>query len=174
MGEYKKTLSDKDAENHPARYALCEIENIHDDALEFEPIHRVVFGIDADDLLKNFKEFYDVSESDNGGQCIEYVTDKGTGKLYVKNPKSQLVVGTLQIFLDEYMKGKDGEIDYIHGGDVCNELGAKPGNIGFLLPPMEKSELFLGVIKDGVLPRKTFSMGEAYEKRFYLEAKLIK
>lgn len=170
----KNTLPESERETHPARYALCEIENIHDDALEFEPIHRVVFDIDSEDLLQSIKNYYEIDENDKEGQCIEYVTEKGTGKLYVKNPKSQLVVGTLQIFLDEYMKDKSGEIDYIHGGDVCRDLGSKPGNIGFLLPPMEKSELFLGVIKDGVLPRKTFSMGEAYEKRFYLEAKLIK
>jgi len=170
----KKTLSAEEIESHPARYALCEIENIHDSALEFEPIHRVVFDIDVDDLLNGMKEYYDVSDTPNGGQCIRYISEKGEGKLYVKNPKSQLVVGTLQIFLDDYLKGKKGEVDYIHGDDVCRELGSKPGNIGFILPPMEKSDLFLGVIKDGVLPRKTFSMGEAYEKRFYLEAKLIK
>ena len=93
------------------------------------------------------KEYYDVSDTPNGGQCIEYISEKGDGKLYVKNPKSQLVVGTLQIFLDDYLKGKKGEVDYIHGGDVCRELGGKPGNIGFILPPMEKSDLFLGVIK---------------------------
>lgn len=170
----KKTLSPEEQENHPARFALCEIENIHDTALEFEPIHRVVFDVDVDDLLKNLGEFYDLSDNPADGQCIEYISEKGEGKVYVKNPKSQLVVGTLQIFLDNYLKGKNSEIDYIHGDDVCRDLGKKPGNIGFILPPMAKSDLFLGVIKDGVLPRKTFSMGEAYEKRFYLEAKLIK
>ncbi len=170
----KKTLTPSEIENHPARFALCEIENIHDTALEFEPIHRVVFDVDVDDLLKNLGEFYELSQNPEDGQCIEYILKKGEGKVYVKNPKSQLTVGTLQIFLDQYLKGKTSEIDYIHGDDVCRDLGSKPGNIGFILPPMAKSDLFLGVIKDGVLPRKTFSMGEAYEKRFYLEAKLIK
>ncbi len=170
----KKTLTPAERENHPARFALCEIENIHDSALEFEPIHRVVFDVDVDDLLKNLAEFYDVSTDPTDAQCIEYISEKGEGKVYVKNPKSQLTVGTLQIFLDQYLKGKTSEIDYIHGDDVCKDLGSKPGNIGFILPPMAKSDLFLGVIKDGVLPRKTFSMGEAHEKRFYLEAKLIK
>lgn len=170
----KKTLTPAERENHPARFALCEIENIHDTALEFEPIHRVVFDVDADDLLKNLAEFYDISTDPTDGQCIEYISQKGEGKVYVNNPKSQLTVGTLQIFLDQYLKGKSAKVDYIHGDDVCKELGSKPGNIGFILPPMAKSDLFLGVIKDGVLPRKTFSMGEAHEKRFYLEAKLIK
>lgn len=170
----KKTLSDEEIKNHPARYALCELENIHDSALEFEPIHRVVFNVDTDHLLSAMKKFYNISQNPCDGQCIEYITENKNEKLYIKNPKSQLTVGTLQIFLDDYLKNTNGTIDYIHGEDVCRKLGAKPGNIGFILPPMDKSQLFLGVINDGVLPRKTFSMGEAYEKRFYLEAKMIR
>lgn len=169
----KKTLSDEDFKNHPARFALCELENIHDDALEFEPIHRVVFDTDVEALLNALASYYEVNDAGEG-QCIEYVSADKCGKLYIKNPKSELTVGTLQIFLDDYLKDHEGKIDYIHGDDVCRTLGEKPGNIGFILPPMEKSQLFLGVINDGVLPRKTFSMGEAYEKRFYLEAKMIR
>lgn len=170
----KKTLTPEQTLNHPARFALCEIENIHDDALEFEPIHRVVFGIDPEDLISELKKYYQTSRCGKGLQCIEYITDTETKKLYIKNPKSQLTVGTLQIFLDEYLKEKSGTVDYIHGADVCRELGSAKGNIGFILPAMQKSDLFMGVIKDGVLPRKTFSMGEAYEKRFYFEGKKIK
>lgn len=170
----KKTLSPEKRKNHPARFALCELENIHDNALFFEPIHRVVFGANPDDLLEDMKKFYKTSQTDNGGQCIEYITKSGTGKIYVENPKSRLTVGTLQIFLDEYMKTHTNvTTDYIHGEDVCRELGKKDGNIGFVLPAMEKSELFPSVAQDGALPRKTFSMGEAYEKRFYMEAKMI-
>ncbi len=170
----KKTLSPEERKTHPARFALCELENIHDNALFFEPIHRVVFGANPDDLLEGMKKFYKTSQTDNGGQCIEYITKSGTGKIYVENPKSRLTVGTLQIFLDEYMKTHTNvTTDYIHGEDVCRELGKKDGNIGFVLPAMEKSELFPSVAQDGALPRKTFSMGEAYEKRFYMEAKMI-
>lgn len=170
----KKTLSPEERKTHPARFALCELENIHDNALFFEPIHRVVFGANPDDLLEDMKKFYKTSQTDNGGQCIEYITKSGTGKIYVENPKSRLTVGTLQIFLDEYMKTHTNvTTDYIHGEDVCRELGKKDGNIGFVLPAMEKSELFPSVAQDGALPRKTFSMGEAYEKRFYMEAKMI-
>ena len=170
----KKTLSPEERKNHPARFALCELENIHDNALFFEPIHRVVFDASPDDLLEGMKKFYRTSQTDNGGQCIEYITKSGTGKIYVENPKSRLTVGTLQIFLDEYMKTHTNvTTDYIHGEDVCRELGKKDGNIGFVLPAMEKSELFPSVAQDGALPRKTFSMGEAYEKRFYMEAKMI-
>lgn len=170
----KKTLSPEERKTHPARFALCELENIHDNALFFEPIHRVVFGANPDALLEGMKKFYKTSQTDNGGQCIEYITKSGTGKIYVDNPKSRLTVGTLQTFLDEYMKTHSNvTTDYIHGEDVCRELGKKDGNIGFVLPAMEKSELFPSVAQDGALPRKTFSMGEAYEKRFYMEAKMI-
>ena len=170
----KHNLSPEEIKNHPARYALCELENVHDSALEFEPIHRVVFNVNPKDLLENMKRFYKISAGGNNAQKIDYITEKGEGSIYIENPKSQLAAGTLQEFLDEYLKTHSGTIDYIHGDNVCRKLGSKPGNIGFLLPSMEKSQLFLGVIKDGALPRKTFSMGEAFEKRFYFEAKMIK
>lgn len=169
----KKDLSEEEKEAHPARFALCELENIHDEALEFEPIHRVVFGIEPKDLIFAMKSFYKTTDTDNGGQCIEYITEDGEGRFFIENPKSNLTVGSLQIFLDEYIKTHSGEIDYIHGAEVCRELGAKAGNIGFILPAMKKSQLFPSVMKDGALPRKTFSMGEAYEKRFYMEAKML-
>ncbi len=169
----KKTLSVEEQKDHPARFALCELVNLHDDSLEFEPIHRVVFNIDEDKLLCELEEYYDISYSDNKGQKIICVSERGEREIYVKNPSSSLAVGTLQNFLDDYIKKNGGEVDYIHGDDVTRRLGKKKGNIGFLLPVMEKNELFKTVIDDGALPRKTFSMGEAHEKRFYLEAKKI-
>ena len=93
---------------------------------------------------------------------------------YIKNPKSNLAVGSLQMCIDAYIKEHGGKVDYIHGDDVTKELGSKPGNIGFLLPPMAKTDLFKTVILDGALPRKTFSMGHSYDKRYYLEARKIK
>ncbi len=169
----KPTLTDAEKEKHPARFALCEIVNIHDEALEFEPIHRVVFNIDARNLIAEMGKYYDISETDNGGQHFEYVYLDGRKDVYVKNPSSGLAVGTLQNFLDDYVEKFGGKIDYIHGEDVTVRLGSEKGNIGFLLPVMGKSELFKAVISDGALPRKTFSMGEAYEKRFYIESKRI-
>ncbi len=169
----KKTLSAEEQKDHPARFALCELVNLHDDSLEFEPIHRVMFDVDEDKLLCEFKKYYDISCSDNKGQKIIFVSERGEKEIYVKNPSSSLAVGTLQNFLDDYIKKNGGEVDYIHGDDVTRRLGSKKGNMGFLLPVMEKNELFITVIKDGALPRKTFSMGEANEKRFYLEAKKI-
>ena len=170
----KKTLTSEEAAVHPARYALVEVVNVHDTALQFEPIHRVVFDIDADNLLSALSNFYEVSETPcDGAQSFEYCCAKSAGTLWIKNPRSNLAVGTLQIFLDDYLKKNSGRIDYIHGDDVVNELGTQPGNIGFLLPPMAKEDLFKTVLIDGALPRKTFSMGHAWDKRFYLETRRI-
>ena len=106
---------------------------------------------------------------------IPFMNKEGYGLLVVKNPKNNLEVGTLQVFLDKYLKeNKEIHIDYIHGEDVLEELGTKENNLALYLPSMDKNDLFKTVILDGVLPKKTFSMGEAEEKRYYLECKKIK
>lgn len=167
----KPTLSDAEKETHPARFCLVEIENIHDDVLEFEPIHRVVFGIeDEDAFINRLTEKLGCSEENNGGQEIVLVKGENMKTLYMNNTSSPLAVGTLQKYLDTL----SFEVDYIHGADVVKSLSAKAGAVGLLLPKPEKSSLFETVIKDGALPRKTFSMGEANEKRFYMEAKAIR
>ncbi len=170
----KKTMSEEEAKNSPARYALVEVVNLHSDALEFEPIHRVVFGVEPAKMIEEFEKYYDVSRTPGEGQKVEYVYEGKNETLYIKNPKSNLAVGSLQMFIDAYIKEYGGKVDYIHGDDVTKELGSKPGNIGFLLPPMAKTDLFKTVILDGALPRKTFSMGHSYDKRYYLEARKIK
>ena len=164
-----------DVNNHPARYALVEIGNIHDSALDFEPIHRILLNCDADNLLKELNTYCGISETgnENDQQISSVIKGKAT-KLYIKNPTSNLAVGTLQNFLDEYIKKYNCEIDYIHGDDVVENLSMQDNSIGFLLPSMEKSDLFKTIITDGILPRKTFSMGEACDKRFYVEARKIK
>ena len=159
----------------PSRYALVEVVNNHDDALQFEPIHRVLFGVDAVALLDALKAYYPGAYEGRGeGHVIAYTHAGGTGWITVPQPKVQLAVGTLQAFLDDYLKANGGEVDYIHGDDVTDELGAKPGNIGFKLPAMGKEQLFKTVMADGVLPRKTFSMGHAQDKRYYVEARKIR
>lgn len=159
----------------PSRYALVELVNLHDESLEFEPIHRVCFDVDADELMKDFLAAYPGAHYGEGeGHTITYVFDTEVGKITIPKPTAQLPVGTLQDFLDQWMQTHSGRIDYVHGDNVTWELGRKPGNIGFLLPAMGKDELFKTVIFDGALPRKTFSMGEAHDKRFYLEARKIK
>ena len=179
--------------DHPARYALVEIENVHDEGLEFEPIHRVLFGLKKDlfaELERTFganlaykpvpsaEEMVRVVDSAEGAkQVIGLVGGGGShdfGLLEIANPASNLPVGTIQSFLDAFLKeGGAEKIDYVHGEDVTVKLGSQPGNAGFYLPGMNKSDLFKTVILDGALPRKTFSMGEAREKRFYMEARKI-
>ena len=177
--------------DHPARYALVEIENVHDEGLEFEPIHRVLFGLKQDlfaELEKTFganliykpvasaEEMVKAVDSAQGEkQVIGLVGGgKGFGVLEIANSSSNLPVGTIQSFLDTFLKeGGAEKIDYVHGQDVTVKLGSQPNNAGFYLPGMSKSDLFKTVILDGALPRKTFSMGEAREKRFYMEARKI-
>lgn len=165
----KPTLSDEEIKTHPARFCLVEIENIHDTVLEFEPIHRVVFGVREDDFLEKLKKDLDCGEPSNTSQHIVYVNNGQKTDLYIKKASSPLEVGTLQGYLDTL----GYEVDYIHGDDVVCELSKESGTVGFLLPVPEKDSLFETVIADGALPRKTFSMGEANEKRFYMEAKKI-
>lgn len=194
--DIKKNLTIEEINDHPARYALVEVVNVHDEGLTFEPIHRVVFNINPQQLLdkmvkyfieNNSEAYYKVFENkedlnraaDNlrrtsNSHVIPYITSKSMGIIVVDNPSLNLEVGTLQSFLNEITKENSGiKIDYIHGEEVVRSLGIQEGNMGFYLPPMNKQDLFKTVILDGVLPRKTFSMGEAEEKRFYLECRKI-
>jgi hypothetical protein len=176
--------------DHPARYALVEIENVHDTGLEFEPIHRVLFGLKRD-LRKTMLAAFGnnisfhpvpgsvemvkwVDNAKNMKQAIGLIENGGFAVIEIDHPAANLPVGTLQAFLDPFLKDGGAErIDYVHGEDVVCKLGAQPGNAGFYVPGMDKSDLFKTVILDGALPRKTFSMGEAKEKRFYMEARKI-
>ena len=163
--------------NLPARYALVELDNLHDASLEFEPIHRLVFGVKPEELLSALVEYYPGAKRGDGagGHKLAYVYGETQGVVSVPDPAAQLPVGTLQNFLDWYLARHKGvRVDYIHGEDVARKLAAQPDTVGFLLPAMGKEELFPTVIRDGVLPRKTFSMGEAHDKRFYLEARKIR
>ncbi len=169
----KESLSEEEYLNNPARYALVELVNLHSEALEFEAIHRVLFDVDVDDLVDSLNKYYTINE-DGNGQKFELITKDYDKTLYIENPKSNIPVGSIQIFLDEYLENHDGKIDYIHGEDVTKELGSKEGNVGIIFDSMEKGDLFKTVILDGALPRKTFSMGHSHDKRFYLEARKIK
>ena len=156
-----------------ARYALVEVVKLHSDALEFEPIHRVLFDIDTDDFMRELNKYYDINKT-KMGQKIHIITKGIDEDFYIDNPKSNLAVGSIQLFIDEYLGNHKGRVDYIHGDDVTRSLGKKENNIGILLPKMEKNDLFKTVILDGALPRKTFSMGHSYDKRYYLEARKIR
>ena len=173
--DLKKVTPESGRAGLPARYALVEVVNNHDDALQFEPIHRVVFGVKPEEVLEALKAYYPGAYEGQGeGHAIAYTHAGGKGFITVPSPRVQLAVGTLQAFLDSYVKEHGGEIDYIHGGEVTDRLGSQPESIGFKLPAMGKQQLFKTVMADGVLPRKTFSMGHAQDKRYYVEARKIK
>ena len=175
--ELKEGLSEKERENHPARYALCEIVNIHDNALLFEPIHRLVTGTGAGALLADWQEYarqrgmrLDAGE----GHVFTLVSAEGDRTVTVGNPEGAIPCETIQKFLDDFLsRHPEAEIDYIHGEASLRNLAREPGAVGFLLPDIDKNSFFGDVKKLGVLPRKTFSMGEADEKRFYMEAREI-
>ncbi len=172
----KDDLDIKERGDHPARFALVEIVNIHDAGLDFEPIHRVVFEKDRDELLSEALEFFKDnkasvgSEKISSAQNIVFVSDKGEDKvLRIEEAPHTLAVGSIQMFLDKI----GAEVDYIHGEDSVRSLSK--GNVtGILLPEVRKDSFFETIAREGVFPRKTFSMGEAFEKRFYLEAKMIR
>lgn len=172
--ELKKTMPKEEYLNSPARYALVEIVNLHSSALEFEAIHRVIFNTDVKKLLKELETYYEISYEETAGQKIDYITKDKEGSIWIRNPKSNIPVGSLQIFLDDYLKNNEGKIDYIHGEDVVRKFAKEENNIGFILPTMKKQDLFKTVILDGALPRKTFSMGHSNDKRYYLESRKIK
>lgn len=193
--EIKSEAPDKEAVmDHPARYSLVELINIHDSGLIFEPIHRVVFGIDAADLLKDFQSclaprettishFDDLArailasstmEAPSGSHCIVCIAEQGVHLLTIRNPSHMLPVESLHAFLDPYLANRpNASMDFIHGTDAAASLGRRPGNIGLCLPALAKSELPKRVLAHGPLPGKTFSLGDAEEKRFYLECRRI-
>ena len=177
-------------ENHPARYALVEIVNLHDEGIAFEAIHRLIKNITIDKLIDNFKVFdsdLKIIEATDFAAIRNSIAEKkligqrfglfSNGRYYlatIGQPAHTLTVGTVQHWLDEIIQKKGSmEIDYIHGDDSILELGSLLNNTGVYLPAMPKDALFRSVITDGPLPRKTFSMGEANQKRYYLECRKI-
>jgi len=185
--------------DHPARYALVELQNIHDEGNVFEPIHRLLFQCDVDDLLTQFEKrvtekgmtykFEAQSEGENSPsnvrspsskrvkeavQRIEFRSKAKNGLITIEKSPFVLAAGTLTDFVDQYLKEHDKTaVDYVHGEEVIEKECKNDFTAAFILPTIEKSELYKTVIYDGVLPRKTFSMGHADDKRFYLEARRI-
>ena len=166
--EVKETLTAQERETHPARFAMVELNNIYDKALIFEPIHRVIFGRTGDEVLALLKDA-DLTPADENPDLM-LVTPQGERAFRIGHPLHALPVGTVQQLLD---KAADLNLDYVHGDDAVREIVKKENAVGILLPPMPKEMLFPAVAKDGPLPRKTFSMGEANEKRYYMEARKI-
>ena len=188
--QLRPTLSEEERMCHPARYALCELENLHDAGIVFEPIHRVAFGAgEPEAFLNALREILsaqnpggavsvlwgEAAKRETSGHRLDFSCAAGTGSVLVERPASQLPAGTLEQALEAWKaQSEAGSIDYIHGGETARRLGAQPGAMAFLLPAMEKEALFTTVILDGALPKKTFSLGEANEKRYYLEARSLR
>ncbi len=193
--QLKKDDGEDIAKGSPARYALVELVNIYDKALVFRPIHRVLFGVGAIDcsaaLTKIIREqggedvscawYQSLRQAEDqikkipaGSHIFRMYTQDFIGVLCVGKPSSTIEAATLQNALDVYLEGTGVNIDYIHGDNAAQELGSMEGNLSFLLPTMDKASLFEAVRRDGRLVRKTFSMGEADDKRFYLECRKIK
>ena len=185
--DIKATLTPEQQKNHPARFCLVELENIFDPGLVFEPIHRVFFNVPEDVFLNELKknaESISIEEvacrnciadkiKDQSEQRFGYCVAGKHAVVTLKKPAANIAAGTLQKVIDELVKQKYN-IGYIHGADVTDKQGSEKGNIGIFLPAIDKGTFFETIIKDGALPRKTFSMGEANEKRFYMEARAIK
>ncbi|AKB32813.1 hypothetical protein MSSIH_2123 [Methanosarcina siciliae HI350] len=161
-------------DNHPARYALVELVNLHDPGLTFEPIHRIVRGVDPEELLKRFNAR--IIESSAGdpttwlsdiSHSIGFITKDRRGVLVFDNPKHDLEVETLDEVIDAY------PVEYEHDPEVVEKLGKEPASVGFFLPALKRSEFFALIKKKGILPRKSFSLGKENEKRYYIEARRI-
>ena len=176
--EIKPNLSPSEQAVHPARFALAEIVNIHDPALLFEPIHRIVTGTDRSLLTAEWKKYAEARgmllQSSGAGHSFTLISETGEETVMVIHPEGAIPCETLQKFLDDFLAGHPSAgIDYIHGDSSLRRLASAPDTVGFLLPEIDKHTFFEDVKTLGVLPRKTFSMGEADEKRFYMEAKQI-
>jgi hypothetical protein len=187
--EYKEAhRNEAGLESHPARWALVELENLYDPGIAFEPIHRLLSGAsagEAESLLAGLpgSSWYggpiasaaelSALVGDKGAECnrIGVISD-GRYRL-VETSAPGLVTDSLEPLLESYFEHRPGSIDYIHGEDELFRLSARPSAVGLLLPPVKKSGLFQTVARRGPLPRKSFSMGEAEEKRYYLECRKL-
>ncbi len=171
--ELKQKLGDAALE-HPARYALCEVVNLHDESLHFEPIYRIMFGVDPEAVMSEFEVYAQSLQGSADEQKVTFIWGENTGEICIAHPEKQLAVGTVQDFADAYLAAHpEVEIDYIHGEKALSTLCKPEHTLGFMFDGMHKDELFRTVLFDGALPRKTFSMGHAKDKRYYLEARKI-
>ena len=161
----KKNLTESEKENHPARFALCEIVNIYDEGIYFEPIHRFVFGVDKKDFIKGL-------ENVNGGKICVY---DGKETFYNKDNTLPLGITAVDNYIKEYISKNGGGVDYVHGdANIKKLVDENNTSVGIMFEKLDKNQLFPFVSSKGAFPRKTFSMGEGIEKRYYLEGKKIK
>ena len=172
--ELKATLTPEDQASHPARYCLAEVCNVHSPAIEIEPIHRVVFGMDAGALCEALDAWLAGHQGEQTAPAQTFtVCGPSFSKEYSLNRAPRpLAVGTVEAFLTDLCTDGSCRVDYIHGEEAARSLAGENA-AAILLPPFEKADLFRGVVLGGVLPRKTFSMGHAEEKRYYNECRAL-
>jgi len=167
--ELKQGLGDAERQSHPARFALLEVNNVYDPAIDFEAIHRVVFGVDPSELVQALSD----AMPKGADYEMRWVSREGSGVIGCAADCIGDFLDAMQTFLDDYVQKTGGVIDYIHGDDTAEELAKGDGCLGLILPAMDKSELFKTVMANGVFPRKSFSVGHARDKRYYLECRGI-
>jgi len=167
--ELKKSLSDSEKENHPARKALVELNNVYDPAISFEAIHRVLFNIDAEKFINEFEK----AVPPGNDYTIHWTTRDKKGEIGIKAKCIGSMLTIMQEFIDKYIENTESIVDYIHGDESTTTLANGDRCLGLILPAMEKSDFFTTVETDGVFPRKSFSVGHAQDKRYYLECKKI-
>ena len=171
--DIRQTLTPEQRENHPARFALVELVNLACPALRFEPIHRALFGVEPEALIAEYRAFL-AGQGADAGEGDDLIAFDAAGHTW-RFRSAEHPLRLLQAFLDGYLARHPGaSIDYIHGEDALRSLVNRPDAMGFMPRAFEKGELFDHIRRHGVLPRKTFSMGEAREKRYYMEARRIK
>ena len=156
-------------EGEPSRYAMVELENMNSSAIMFEPIHRLIVDTDVNKLLADMKTI----EGENGVN-IPWFSGENSGVFSMKANGGEMAVATLQNFLDQWLKENNGEIDYVHGDETVKNLADNETKIGFLLPKPGRAEMVDHIMTGKALPRKTFSLGHACEKRYYLEGRKIR
>ena len=166
-------LSAAERETHPARFALVELVNIHDPAITFEPIHRALFGTDPSAFLREAREVFAERAGEQGAHAIRLVTAAGEETLSISGLSIGELIGTAERFCQQYIAAHGGSVDYIHNDETALEMGRKPNQAALLLPKMAKDELFPSVTRSGPFPRKSFSIGLAQDKRYYLECRII-
>lgn len=176
--ELKPTLTEEERQHHPARWCLAEVCNVHSPAIEIEPIHRVVFGVSAQELYEALDRWDQAQgrRTEPSAQRCKLADRQGEIEVALQNPPAPLTVGSVEAFLEEWLpQHPQAHVDYIHGASTALSLAARPGTptTAILLPDFAKADLFRGVVLGGVLPRKTFSMGHAEEKRYYNECRVI-
>lgn len=172
--EIRPTLTAAQRETHPARYSMVELVNIHDEAITFEPIHKVVFATDTSTFIAEAEAWFDRGVAGEASHEITLCTAEGSKRLTVRGLSIGQLIGTAEQFCQNYIAAHGGYVDYIHNDDTALSMGREAGNAAILLPKMEKAELFPSVIRTGPFPKKSFSIGHAEDKRYYLECRKIR